>query len=68
MMKTFRKTGICFILVLTVACLSLVGCSKSYDYQFSMPKKGETIAVFKTSMGDFTVRFFEKEAPLRDAF
>ena len=44
MMKTFRKTGICFILVLTVACLSLVGCSKSYDYQFSMPKKGETIA------------------------
>ena len=63
MMKTFRKTGICFILVLTVACLSLVGCSKSYDYQFSMPKKGETIAVFKTSMGDFTVRFFEKEAP-----
>ena len=51
------------MMVLMVACISLAGCGKGYDYQFSMPKKGETIAVFKTNQGDFTVRFFEKEAP-----
>ena len=33
------------------------------DYQFSMPEKGEDIAVIKTNMGDITVRFFPNEAP-----
>lgn len=35
----------------------------SVDYQFESPKKGDTIALMKTSMGDIKIRFFPKEAP-----
>ena len=35
-----------------------------YDLQFTMPEKGEEIAVIQTSMGDIKVRFFPEEAPL----
>lgn len=34
----------------------------SFD-QFALPKKGETIAIIHTTMGDIKVKFFEKEAP-----
>ena len=61
-MKKLFALLLCF--ALSVALLS--GCSgekKGYDYQFSSPAKGDTIAVFHTSMGDITVRFFPDEAP-----
>ncbi|MCF0135205.1 MAG: peptidylprolyl isomerase [Lachnospiraceae bacterium] len=43
----------------------LAGCSgkKSFEYQFSEPKSGDTIAIIHTTMGDITVRFFPDEAP-----
>lgn len=56
------------LLLCLALCLSLLGgCTasskKGYDYQFSEPAKGDTIAVIHTSMGDITVRFFPDEAP-----
>lgn len=63
MNKKMRK-GAALLLVLLMALTCLGGCKgDNYDYQFSKPDKGDTIAVIKTSMGDITVRFFEKEAP-----
>ena len=52
-------------LALTAAFVSGCGGSvkKDYQYQFSEPAKGDTIAVIHTSMGDITVRFFPDEAP-----
>lgn len=56
--------GAALILALTLVMAMLTGCSgKGYDYQFSEPDKGDTIAVIHTTMGDITVRFFEEEAP-----
>lgn len=61
--KTGRGAALLLILVLALTTL-LGGCGSSdYDYQFSEPDKGDTIAIIKTTMGDITVRFFEKEAP-----
>ena len=59
-----RRTA-ALLLALVLACVMLSGCSKNkgYDYQFSMPNAGDTIAIFHTSMGDITVRFFPDEAP-----
>ena len=50
-------------LLLTMLCLVGCGTEKGFDYQFSEPEEGETIAILHTSMGDVTVRFFEEEAP-----
>ena len=50
------------VLLMGLTCLSGCGIS-DYDYQFSEPEKGDTIAIIKTTMGDIKVRFFEKEAP-----
>ena len=36
---------------------------KDYGFQLEKPKKGDTIAVLKTSKGDITLRFFEEYAP-----
>ena len=64
MNKKFVKAA-SLMLALLLAMLCLAGCSekKGYDYQFSKPEKGDTIAIIHTSMGDVTVRFFEEEAP-----
>ncbi len=54
------------MLALMLMVLCLAGCGsneKGFDYQFSTPEAGETIAILHTSMGDVTVRFFEEEAP-----
>lgn len=51
-------------LLLVFILFSLTGCGTDpYEKQFQMPKKGDTIAVIHTNMGDITVRFFEEEAP-----
>lgn len=39
------------------------GSSDSASYQLEPPKKDETIAVMKTSLGDVKIKFFPKEAP-----
>ena len=58
------KKCVCLFLILLVTMVSMAGCAANpYEKQFEMPKKGDTIAVIKTNYGDFTVRFFEKEAP-----
>ena len=64
MNKRFVKAA-SLLLVLMMTMLCLAGCSeeKGYDYQFSEPEEGETIAILHTSMGDVTVRFFADEAP-----
>ncbi|MBQ7504831.1 MAG: peptidylprolyl isomerase [Ruminococcus sp.] len=36
---------------------------EDYGFQLEKPKKGDTIAVLKTSKGDITLRFFEDYAP-----
>ena len=67
---------VCLFIFAGIMAASMVGCSKKadkapvdnevsvgVDYQFSMPEKGEDIAVIKTNMGDITVRFFPNEAP-----
>ena len=36
---------------------------EDFGFQLEKPKKGDTIAVLKTSKGDITIRFFEKYAP-----
>ena len=36
---------------------------EDFGFQLEMPQKGDTIAVFKTSMGDITVRLFPEYAP-----
>ena len=61
--KFVKAASLLMVLLMTMLCLA--GCSdeKGYDYQFSKPEKGDTIAVIHTSMGDVTVRFFEEEAP-----
>lgn len=53
------------LLTLVLALSMMTGCSakRDFNYQFSMPEKGDTIAVFHTTMGDITVRFFPREAP-----
>lgn len=65
MNKGFVKAA-SLLLALMMTALCLAGCGsneKGYEYQFSAPEKGETIAILHTSMGDVTVRFFEDEAP-----
>ena len=64
MNKRFVKVA-SLLLALMMTMLGLAGCSdeKGFDYQFSAPEKGETIAIIHTTMGDITVRFFEEEAP-----
>lgn len=60
----FRAASL--LLALVMAMTMMTGCGKKekgFDYQFSMPEEGDTIAVFHTSMGDVTVRFFPEEAP-----
>ncbi|MCR5653832.1 MAG: peptidylprolyl isomerase [Ruminococcus sp.] len=37
--------------------------NKDFGFQLEMPKKGDTIAILKTSKGDITLRFFEEYAP-----
>ncbi|HEX3029254.1 MAG TPA: peptidylprolyl isomerase [Clostridia bacterium] len=37
--------------------------SKEVSYQFTPPKKGDEIAIIKTSLGDITIRFFPSESP-----
>ena len=61
--KFVKAASMLLALLMTMFCL--VGCSdkKGYDYQFSKPETGDTIAIIHTSMGDVTVRFFEEEAP-----
>lgn len=61
--KVVKVASLLLALMMTVLCLAGCGEEKGYDYQFSAPKKGETIAILHTSMGDVTVRFFEEEAP-----
>ena len=63
-MKRFRKAAALF-LALVIALAMMTGCSKKadYSYQFSMPKEGDTIAIFHTTAGDITVRFFPEAAP-----
>lgn len=62
-MNKVKRISALFLSVVLMLTL-LVGCgSEDYDYQFSMPDKGDTIAVIHTTMGDITIRFFEKEAP-----
>lgn len=61
-----KFTKILTVIISGILCLTmLAGCSskKGYDYQFSQPKSGDTIAVIHTTMGDITVRFFKEEAP-----
>lgn len=36
---------------------------EDFGFQLEKPKKGDTIAVLKTSKGDITLRFFEEYAP-----
>ena len=36
---------------------------EDFGFQLKKPQKGDTIAVLHTSMGDITMRFFEKYAP-----
>ena len=56
-----KKTVLFIIMTFTI--LTLSGCSKK-SYQFSEPKKGETVAEIKIQdFGSIYVRFFEKEAP-----
>ncbi len=63
-MNKTMKRGAALLLVLLMGLTCLSGCGSSdYDYQFSEPEKGDTIAIIKTTMGDIKVRFFEKEAP-----
>lgn len=64
MNKRFCK-GAALLLAAVLALSCLTGCSgkKDYDYQFSKPDQGDTIAILHTTMGDITVRFFEDEAP-----
>lgn len=59
------KKALSFLLVLVLAAVTLTSCGKraDYSYQFSMPKAGDTIAIFHTTAGDITVRFFPEEAP-----
>lgn len=62
----YMRRILCLLTAALVLVSLLSGCSsnaKGYDYQFSDPEKGDTIAVFHTSMGDITVRFFPEEAP-----
>lgn len=58
--------------IMLLACMLAAGCSNSiykhysaetYDKQFAEPQKGDTMAKFKTNMGEFTVRLFKQEAP-----
>ena len=59
-MKKAAKIGILLILLLAM----LTGCAENkYEKQFKEPKKGDTIAILHTNMGDITVRFFPEEAP-----
>lgn len=65
MNKRFVK-AMALVLALMLTMLCMVGCGteeKGFDYQFSEPEEGATIAIIHTSMGDVTVRFFEEEAP-----
>ncbi len=36
---------------------------EDYGFQREMPKKGETVAIMHTSMGDISIRFFPEAAP-----
>ena len=64
-LHTIRRVSLILVLALMLGLIT--GCtssgSKDYNYQFSEPAKGDTIAVLHTSMGDITVRFFPDEAP-----
>ncbi len=63
----YRIITLCLIPIFLCACSS----SKSIElddgegslYQYEMPQNGDTIAVFHTTEGDITVRFFPEEAP-----
>ena len=53
-----------FLLALVMLSVCLTGCAENkYEKQFKKPKKGDTIAILHTTMGDITVRFFPEEAP-----
>ena len=67
-----KKRMLALISVLMLALCVVAGCSSSiykhysaetYDKHFSEPEKGDTMAIFKTNQGEFTVRLFKKEAP-----
>lgn len=36
---------------------------KEYGFQLDMPKKGDTVAIMHTSMGDISLRLFQDECP-----
>lgn len=59
-----------FLIILCIFTVLFTSCQPKNSLvegaeidQFALPKKGETIAIIHTTMGDVKVRFFEKEAP-----
>ena len=60
--KWKRITAAAMTVLLCV--MVLCGCSGNKVLNLTQPKNGDTIAVLHTSMGDITLRFFEKAAPL----
>lgn len=62
--KWMKRGALLLSLMLMVSMLAGCGSKgKDYNYQFSAPKAGDTIATIHTTMGDITVRFFPEEAP-----
>lgn len=68
MKKTLRRFAVLFLVpVLLCACSASVPIElddgEGTLYQYELPQSGDTIAIFHTSKGDITVRFFPEEAP-----
>ena len=61
MLKKISSIVVMLLLILSVV-LNLSACGKKND-QLAAPKKGDTVAILHTSMGDIKVKFFEKQAP-----
>lgn len=62
-----RLAALILIPVLLCACSSSqqveLDDGEGTLYQYEMPQQGDKIAIFHTSQGDITVRFFPEEAP-----
>lgn len=68
-----KQKVLALVLAAILLVIGLCGCAKQPNlqlddsegelYQYTMPAKGDKIAIIHTSLGDITVRFFAEQAP-----